>query len=355
MKKSIIARISALIFTMFATLFIACDVEEDAPAPASDNPTITEITPTLAPANTVLTLKGSGLGDIRSITFEKENIPATVVSTFNTEEALIFRVPINAVPGVQKIIFKNGKGKEFKADFNVLGFAAITEVSNYNFKSGEDLILTGKNLDDVVKVTLTGTTTEATVKAKTATALTITMPVTDLNETKLTIENGAGSATTTQEFVNIDKAYQIFTDSYQNGHQDASWGSGGTISTTVFKSGTASVYKDYAAGNWHQLGFGWNFINNDGYKYLSFWIKGGTKDMELFISTGSSPSGFASFDEFSKIAVPANVWTYFKIPVTTLKIWGNNNATAWQQIGWRIKGPDGADERFYLDDIILVK
>lgn len=344
-----------VLFVSFATLFTACDLERDAPAPASNNPKVTEITPALAPANTVLTLKGSGLGDIRSITFEKENVSAPVIPTFNTDGALIFRVPINAIPGVQKIKFKNGNGVEFTADFNVLGFAAITDVSNYNFVAGQDLTLTGKNLNDVVAVTLAGTTTAVTIKSKTATTLTVTMPTTDLNESKLTIENGAGLTTTTQEFVNMDKAFKVFTDTYENGFQDASWGSGGTISTTVFKSGTASVYKDYAAGNWHQLGFGWNFINNDGYKYLSFWIKGGTKDLNLYISSGSSPSGFASFDEFSKIAVPANVWTYFKIPITTLKIWGNNNATAWQQLGWRIQGPDGADERFYLDDVIFIK
>jgi hypothetical protein len=353
--KNYIYRLTLVVFFALTTIFTACDLERDAPAPASDNPTVTEIKPALAPANTVLTLKGSGLGDIRSITFEKENINAPVIPTFNTEGALIFRVPIEAVPGVQKIKFKNGKGVEFSTDFNVLGFAAITDVSNYNFVAGNDLTLTGKNLDDVQTVTLTGTTTNVTIKAKTATTLTITMPTTDLNESKLTIVNGAGATTTTQSFVNMDKAFRVFTDVYENGFQDASWGSGGMISTTVFKSGTASVYKDYAAGNWHQLGFGWNFINNDNYKYLSFWIKGGTKDLNLYISSGSSPSGFASFDEFSKIAVPANVWTYFKIPVTTLKIWGNNNATAWQQLGWRIQGPDGADERFYLDDVIFIK
>ncbi|MCU0469325.1 MAG: hypothetical protein MUF58_12055 [Arcicella sp.] len=67
--------------------------------------------------------------------------------------------------------------------------------------------------------------------------------------------------------------------------------------------------------------------------------------MELFISSQTSKSGFASFDEPTKIA--------FKIPVAKLDLWATG--TAFNQIGWRIKGPDGGDERFYLDDIIFIK
>ncbi|MEY4541102.1 MAG: hypothetical protein RLZZ306_2859, partial [Bacteroidota bacterium] len=78
-----------------------------------------------------------------------------------------------------------------------------------------------------------------------------------------------------------------------------------------------------------------------------------TKNMELFISTQRSKSGFANTDEANKIAVPANVWTYFKIPVAKLELWATG--TSFNQIGWRIKGPDGGDERFYIDDLIFIK
>jgi hypothetical protein len=41
--------------------------------------------------------------------------------------------------------------------------------------------------------------------------------------------------------------------------------------------------------------------------------------------------------------------------VSSLKIFGENNTTAWNQIGWRIQGPDDQDETFYIDDVILIK
>jgi hypothetical protein len=331
-----------LINLMVVVLFSSCGEEDGNPSP-------------VAGAISPVQVTGSELRNVQTIVFETGNVRADFNPNFNTDGAILFRVPIEAVPGEQNIILTNSSGSSFTVPFNVLGFANITSVSDYNFTQGTQITLTGKNLADVLSVVFTGTTTELEIVSKTATTLTLQFPALDVPESTLTITNQAGPATTTQSFVAIDNAFKLFTDNYAAGYQDASWGSGGTISTDEFKSGTASVFKDYAAGNWHQLGFGWTMTPNDSYKYLSFWIKGGTANYDLYISTSASPSGFASFDAFSKITVPANVWTYFKIPVTTLKLWGNNNATDWNQIGWRIQGPDGGDQRFYLDDVIFIK
>lgn len=345
MKKNIV---NFLVFTLIAGVLFSSCKEESTP-----NPSVGEITPARGASNTLLTLTGADLRNVRTIVFEKGNVKAEFNPNFNTDEAILFRVPTNAVPGEQNIVLTNQNGTEFKVPFNVLGFAAITDVSDYNFSKDSQITLTGKNLDDVSKVVFSGTTTDVAIVSKTATSLTLKFPATTLSESTLDITNAAGVVKTTQSFVAIDNAYKIFTDDYAPGYQDASWGSGGTISTTVFKSGSASVYKDYAKGNWHQLGFGWTQTANDNYKYLSFWIKGGSQNYDLYISTPASKSGFASFDANSKITVPANVWTYFKIPVNTLGLW--STATSWNQIGWRIQGPEAQDERFYLDDIILIK
>jgi IPT/TIG domain len=332
---------------ILATISWSCSEDE------SMSPSVKEVSPTQGASNELLTVTGRDLSGIRTIYFEKENVKADFNPNFNSGNAVLFRVPTDAVPGNQNIIFTNMDGTEFTVPFNVLGFANITSVSNYNFSEGENLVLTGKNLDDVTSVVFSGTTTELEVVAKTATTLTVKFPATTLSESTLDITNAAGVSHPTQSFVSRDNAFKIFTDNYAAGYQDASWGSGGVISTTEFKSGTASVYKDYAAGNWHQLGFGWTNTSNDNYKYLSFWIKGASANYDLYISTSASKSGFASFDANTRITVPANVWTYFKIPVTTLDLW--STAAQWNQIGWRIQGPNGQDERFHLDDVMLVK
>jgi IPT/TIG domain-containing protein len=336
-----------------ATIFTSCTKEAKDPAKASENPQPNAIDPGRGPGGEVLTLRGSGLGDIVDVVFEKGNVPASFNPVFNTESAFVFRVPDTANGGTQNIIFKNRLGKEFTVAFDVIALPSISEVSNYNFTDGTVITLTGNNLLDVTSVVLTGDGTPVTIISQTKKELVIEMPASTLNRSFLTITNATGPITTTQEFVNLDLAFKFFTDNYAPGYQDASWGDGGFISTTEFKSGTASVGKKYAAGNWHQLGIGWTNTPNNNYTYLSFWIKGASKNYSLWISTQTSVGGFASFEPSTKIDVPANVWTYFKIPVNTLNLWATG--TAFNQIGWRIQGPDGQDETFYLDDVILVK
>ncbi len=338
---------------LVTTTISSCRKEEKAGAEASANPQPSLIDPGTGAGNDIVTLKGSGLGDIVKVVFDNGNVPASFNPVFNTESAFVFRVPDTANGGQQNIVFTNRIGKEFSVPFNVIALPSISEVSNYNFTGGTIITLKGNNLLDVSSVVLTGDGTAVTILSQTKKELVIQMPASILNRSFLTITNATGPITTSQEFVNLDKAFKFFTDNYAPGYQDASWGDGGFISTTEFKSGTASVGKKYAAGNWHQLGFGWTNTPNDGYTYLSFWIKGASKNYSLWISTQTSVGGFASFEPATKIDVPANVWTYFKIPVNTLNLWATG--PAFNQIGWRIQGPDGQDETFYLDDVILVK
>lgn len=343
-----------LVLMACAVVFaISCTKEVQTASKPSSNPIAASTQPALASSNTLITVTGSGLGAIRTIVFSNGNVPAAFNPVLNTDEAILFRVPTEALPGKQDIIVTNADGVKLTIPFTVLGLPTITDVSNYNFTSGGQITLTGKNLDDVTKVVLNGTGTEVTVVSKTATQLVLKFPSTTLNYAKLDITNAAGKVMTTQEFVNIDNAFQIYTDDYQNGFQDASWGDPGVKSTTVFKSGTAALGKKFAAGNWSQFGFGWNNTSNNNYKYLSFWVRGGSKSYNLWISSASSEGGFASFNEYAKVAVPANVWTYYKIPVDQLQLW--KTGTTFNQLGWRIQGPDGADETIYLDDVIFIK
>lgn len=350
MKKYINTSLSVVL--LLSVLLYSCDLEEPAPAGASDNPQVSEIIPAEGTANQTLTLKGNGLGNITSVVFSGNDASVYINPTLNTGEAFIFHVPIDAAVGEQDIVFTNGKGVKFAVPFKVLGFATITDVSNYNFSAGDELTLTGKNLDDVTKVLITGTSTEVAIVSQTATSLTVKMPASDLNQLTLSIENSAGVAETDQVFVNRDKAFLIFTDDYAPGYMDATWGTPGAISTEVFKSGTASVGKKYDAASWNVFGFGWTNTVNDNFKYLTFWVKGASIDLELYIISQQSPDGWESWGDYNKISVPANEWSYFKIPVDQLKLWANG--TEWNQLTWRIQGPD-TDQTVYLDDVMFIR
>ena len=62
----------------------------------SGTPTSNGIKPDSAASGVVLTLTGSGLANIRSVVFDKNNTPAALNPNFNTDNAVIFRVPDTA-------------------------------------------------------------------------------------------------------------------------------------------------------------------------------------------------------------------------------------------------------------------
>lgn len=343
------------LFVASIVTIISCSKDEEVGGKASSNPTMDSITPGTGAANAVITLTGSGLGQIQSIVFDSGSIAAPFNPVFNTDNAIIFRIPTEAIPAAQNIVLTNVLGKQLVVPFTVLGLPTIVSVSNYNYGTGyANITLTGKNLADVFHVALISSQDTATIVSQTATTLTISIPADAVVDSKLAISNEAGTIATTQSFVNVDKTFPLFTDGYASGFQDASWGDGGYINTTLAKSGTASLSKNYAKGNWHQLGIGWtNIEKSNNFTYLSFWVHGGSKDYSLWISTNASEGGFASFNDYDKIAVPANVWTYYKLPVASLKLWAT--ADAFNQIGWRIQGPDDQDETISLDDVIFIK
>jgi hypothetical protein len=335
----------------------SCKKDSDgSPDIKAGNPVAESLSPDSAAGGTMLTLKGSGLGQIRSIIFDKDSVPAPFYTTLNTETALIFRVPDTVSGGAQNIIFTNSEGKTLVVPFRGLAYPSVSNVSNYDFTAGTLITLTGINLSKVTRVAFTGTTTELTMVSKTNKSMVVAMPSTTIARAALDITNATGTITTTQEFVNMDQAYQVFTDAYSNGFGDGSWGDAAVISSTEFRTGTKSVGKNYQKGNWHLIGFAnwWPGCAYDAsYKYLTCWIKGASKDYSLWVSSDKQASGFANYEASGKIDVPANVWTYFKIPLSSLNLWANG--TPFNQLGFRIQGPDAQDETFYFDDVMLVK
>lgn len=342
------------IFLLAGVLILAgCTKEEQSESKASKNPVADKLDPEKASGNTVLTLTGSGLGGITSVVFEKGNVPAPFNPTLNTDRALIFRVPDTANGGVQNIILTNRLGAQLKVPFNVVALPLVNTASNYNFVEGTEITLVGNNLQDVTSITIDGTAAAASIVTQSKKELVIKMPATTLNSAKLVLTNSTGPITTNQVFVNLDKAYKIFTEDYGNGFENGSWGPA-SISSAFAKSGTKSFKAGYNKGNWSADGFAnWNGVASmPEYNYLSFWVKGASADYTLYVTGDARAGGYGNSDRSVPIAVPANVWTYFKIPMTTLELWKKG---PMKQLGFWIEGPEKQDEAFYFDDVILVK
>lgn len=133
-------------------------------------------------------------------------------------------------------------------------------------------------------------------------------------------------------------------------------------------SGTKSLVATYPAGGWQIEGFANyypSFPYDAAYKFLTFWVKGGTVDHVLNIQGDKMANGYGQNQTSTPVKVPANVWTYVKIPLdppsatvadnaTTLNFW--KTGTTAQQLGFFLKGQTGdVNETMYFDEVIFVK
>ena len=157
MKKTINNSIAWLpvLITALALAFSSCQKDSDgSPDVKPGNPVLTSVTPASAQGGEMVTVLGTGLGDMQAVIFEKDSIPTYLNPTLNTETSVLFRVPADAFGGDQNIILINSEGKVLNVPFNVLAFPIVTAVSNYNFTAGSQITLTGNNLNDVTQLNL---------------------------------------------------------------------------------------------------------------------------------------------------------------------------------------------------------
>src|SRR6218665_2853289 len=183
MQKVFIKRLAGwgVAAMMLITTLSSCEKDKDgSPDVAAGNMSSGSIDPGEAGGGELITLTGAGIGQIRSIVFEKNNVPAEFQPTLNTETSLIFHVPDTASGGSQNIIFTNVNGRELSVPFNVLAFPTVSAVSNYNFIEGTEITLTGTNLDDVNKIIFISTTQEITIVSQSRKTLVIEMPATNI-------------------------------------------------------------------------------------------------------------------------------------------------------------------------------
>jgi hypothetical protein len=245
----------------------------------------------------------------------------------------------------------------------------IVSLSNYDFYAGSSITLKGVGFSSVSHVALTGVNDTATIISKSDSVLTLKMPATTANRANLVFTYGSGTVTSTQEFVDIDNAYQIFAlNNFQNGWGDASWSGPSGVSTAAYKTSTSSYIVTFPAGGWKIEGAAnWypGITYDPTYKYLCFWIKGGTVAHNLVLVGDQMAGGYSQNTSplaAQNINVPPAVWTYFKIPLGApgstnpklLNYWANG--TTAKQLGFFLQGQTGdVDETFYLDDLMFVK
>ena len=245
----------------------------------------------------------------------------------------------------------------------------ITTPSDYDFWSGYQVTLAGVGFSTVTAVGLTGTTATCTIISQTDAQLVIQFPTTTINTASLVFSYASGgktvNVTSTQVFNDLDNAYTIFyKNNFQNAWGDNSWSGPSGVSTGASHSGTASAEATYPSNGWKIEGWAnWypSFPYDASYKYLTFWVKGGSVDQTLTLVGDKVAGGYGqntSPAAVQQIDVPPNVWTFYKIPLGTgsgqLNYWATGSPA--QELGFFLKG-QGSDpnETMYFDEVAFLK
>ncbi|MES1249708.1 MAG: hypothetical protein ABUL46_03445, partial [Chitinophaga rupis] len=241
---------------------------------------------------------GTNLGSATTVAFN--NVSAYFNRSLMTDNSIIVQIP-STVPtlGVEAIdtLAITTLHGVVRYKFTVLSPPpTVTAWSDYDFWEGSQITLTGVGFAGVTSIGLTGTSATVTIVSQTDKQLVLEFPATTVNRASLVFSYTAGgdakTLTSTQELVDLDNAYTIFYKSdFQNTWFDNSWShpSGTSTEATHSSPGSASIRANYPAGGWQIEGWaGWN--SPDGglpysadFKYLTFWVKGGTADHTLVL------------------------------------------------------------------------
>jgi len=141
MKKEILKYLCLLSFGTL--IFTSCN--------QSDAPDVISFSPESGPAETLITVEGSNFVDLEAIYFD-ELVHANFNPSFGKEDALLFRVPPDAVVGdnMINIISEHGMTSfPFKVTLDA------PSVFNFNPKSaneGDQVSITGKNFFEPLEV-----------------------------------------------------------------------------------------------------------------------------------------------------------------------------------------------------------
>ncbi len=333
-----------------AIIFISCTVNiTSCKKDVNINPKADEIKPDSAAGNTLLTITGSGLQNVQSAVFDLGNVPVAFNPNFNTDKAILIRVPTSANVGSQHIVFTTISGYQFSLPFTVLAIPSLTSAFPQLWQAGSTVTLSGNYLQSASHVSIVGTSDTGTIVSAQPTKLVITLPASSVKSAKLAITNNAGTSVTPFTLVNMDQQFKFFTDDYGVGIHDYSWSSSTVSNDPNFAiASPVSLKEVFAKGGYQGMSFfSDNAFATSDYTSLNFYIKGGTENNVLDVFTDAVQSGSG---KTVKVTVPANVWTYVTIPII-----GNFDGVVCQRFDFQLEGNSDADQTLYADDVLLVK
>jgi hypothetical protein len=186
-----------------ATLLLFSCTEEKVVTP------IAEVTPAKAPTGTLLTIKGSNLKNIQKVLFG--NVEAPFNPAYNSDGALLLRVPTNANYGVQKITLQNsgGESTQLQLDFTVLQPPpSIISFEPSSALPGDKVVISGANFIGQLNVDIGGLPVK--ILSSTVNSIVIEVPA-DAKEGKINVTT-AGGTTESLTLLYTEKVILLVSD-----------------------------------------------------------------------------------------------------------------------------------------------
>jgi hypothetical protein len=309
-------------------------------------PKITSIDPVEAAGNNVVTVLGENLQNIVSIVLDNGNVNVGINPNFNTNTAIIFRLPAAANVGPQRIVFTTLSGFQFSIPFNILAVPTLSSVLPTEWEAGSNITITGNYLDNAEAAALTATGEALEIVSKTATQVVLKMPAASTaTSSKITVTNTAGPTTSEFEVINMDKNFKMISEGFAPGVQNWSWATV-TESSEQAVAGTMSVKSTYGAGGWQGASFKFPIddLNATNIAALHFWVRGGVVDQQAVVKGDNIVSGSA---KDNIVSIPAGRWTKIVVPGSGFE------GLVFGRLNIQMMGPDGADETVFFDNMFF--
>ena len=308
---------------------------------------ITSVTASARPG-TNISIKGSHVNWISSVTFAKDVVVQAKDFVSSTLSEIVVTVPMNAQTG--PLILSTGGTEPLSLETTValnVVLPVITSFSPSPVERNANLTITGTNLDLATAVLFQGADSVKTFVSKTATQIVVKVPA-KAAKGKIAVVAPSGIMIESAEALKLvgdlppldPFPYALYTDGLENGYQDWSWAGKDFANTGIVRQGSKSIKVTYGSGGYEGITFhNDNGVNATVYTKLEFSIYGGdgTDGKKLNIVTNGN------WGSPYKVDIKGGEWKDISIPVSEL-----NQPAAFKEIIFQSDGFSGV---IYIDHV----
>ena len=303
-------------------------------------PVVTELTPNPLKHSDNLSIVGSSLDLVTEVRFTGGSIVISFVS--QTEDKIELVVPNDAKSGTLILVEPSLVEVETTQEISII-LPAITSLNPIPVKIGDNLTITGTDLDLVAEITMPGGISVTSFVSQSATEIVVTVPEETINGFMkfITIHDYVVATDVKLELPGDGPsplAYALYSDALENGYQD--WSGNADVDNAENAFDGSKAIKFSYAGGWENWGGGfWPDAAPAGsYTEFTIWTYGGTGasgKINMVVNPGT-------WDDRNVLEVVEGKWTENTFQMSSFTAAdGTVNPATWSDIRFQAQGISG--------------